>query len=71
MMWGGGWFAMALGQVFTFVILATLVALVVLAARRAGGKARDRAPIDILKERFARGEIDKAEFEDRRRTLGD
>lgn len=30
-----------------------------------------RTPLDIHKERFARGEIGKAEFEDRRRVLGD
>ena len=33
-----------------------------------GGSRGDPAA-QILKERFARGEIDKAEYDDRRRTL--
>jgi putative membrane protein len=35
-----------------------------------GGSGRGRAALDILEERFARGEIDKAEFEEKRKLLG-
>jgi uncharacterized membrane protein len=35
------------------------------------GNCQARASFDILKERYARGEIDKNEFEERRRALGD
>ena len=35
-----------------------------------GGPGRGRAALDILDERFARGEIDKGEFEEKRKLLG-
>ena len=35
-----------------------------------GGGGRGHAALDILNERFARGEIEKAEFEEKRKLLG-
>mgnify|MGYP003674007161 CR=1 FL=1 len=75
-MWnGGGWFF--LGPLMMILFLAGLVALVILAVRWAGGdgmgrpQAPGRTPLDILRERFARGEIEREEFEERRRALGE
>jgi uncharacterized membrane protein len=35
------------------------------------GRRESSAAMEILKERFARGEIEKAEFEDKRRIIED
>lgn len=79
-MWGGwhGWF---LGPVTMILLLAVLVAGIVLLVRWLGGGPHQpgphqpergrQSPLDILKERFARGEIDAREFEERRRVLGE
>ncbi|MBI2736270.1 MAG: SHOCT domain-containing protein [Rhodospirillales bacterium] len=80
MMWGGGWYGMIFGPLFMILVLAVIIAAVVFLVRWLGGpwhgSAWHQAPpgrtsLDILKERFARGEIDKQEFEERRRVLGD
>lgn len=81
MSWGGGWSGMFFGPLFMILLLAVLVAVTVLLVRWLGGPWRGtapphephpgRTPLDILKERFARGEIDKEEFEERRRILGE
>src|ERR1700737_4699214 len=68
MWWGGGWYAMIPGPLFMLLVLAVPIAAVFLLARRVGGPWQGtvpphstppgRTPLDILKERFARGEID-------------
>ena len=76
MWWGGGWYAMILGPLFMILVLAVVIAVAVLFVRWAGGQGlattpSHRTPLDILKERFARGEINKDEFEERRRVIGE
>ena len=73
-MWGGwGWFpGMILGPLMMLIIVGGAVALVVWLARGFGHAqpyGHSRAARDILEQRFARGEIDKAEFEDKRKLL--
>jgi putative membrane protein len=55
-------------------LVAAVVVLAVVALRWLGrapqGSARP-TPLDVLRERFARGEIDKDEFEVRRRALSE
>ena len=79
-MWDGGWYGWFFGPIMMIVFIAVAVVVVVLLVRWLGGGAHGhpthahptgKAPLDILKERFARGEIDKDEFEERRRVLGD
>jgi putative membrane protein len=73
----GGWGPMILGPLMMLLVVVAIVVLVVLVVRWLGGAgahpapqaAPAKTPLDILKERFARGEIDQEDFEARRRTL--
>lgn len=68
-MWGCGG-AVALWLLFVAVLVVGVVLLVrALTERSSGGGALDTTALRILEERFARGEIDRDEFEERRRTL--
>jgi len=79
-MWGYGGYGMGgigmgIGMLlFWGLIIVAIVALV----RGFGGSSKSDAPrlpektaMDILRERYARGEIDKAEFEEKRRDLSE
>jgi putative membrane protein len=66
----GGWYFLFPGFRFLFVLacLAAFVYFIVRMVRRPA-PSRSSAGLDILNERFARGEIDKAEYEDKRRLI--
>lgn len=69
---------MIVGSIFMILVLVAAVAAVVLLIRGIGGSGYGQpphqlpttpTPLDILKQRYARGDIDKDEFEERSRTL--
>lgn len=69
-----GWWGPGFGWVFMILfwglVIAGLVALIKwLSGVSRGTGAREITPLDVLKERYARGEIDREEFERKRADL--
>jgi len=73
-----GWFGMILGPIFMILLLAVLIAAIVLIVRWVGGPSAgaalhpvppERTALDILNERYARGEIDRDEYMQRKADL--
>ena len=63
---GGPWM-MALSVVFWVFVVAAVVWLVLVVSRGQGtSTGRSRSSLDVLEERYARGEIDAEEFRTRR-----
>ena len=81
-MWHDGWYGWFVGPIMMIVFLVITGIVVVSIVRWLMGPGHhghgpyaprpvESSPLDILKERYARGEIDKDEFEERRRVLRD
>lgn len=73
------WFGMMMGSIM-FIIFIVIVILIIVPLFRWMGfgppwwQGQDMLPpsrtaLDILNERYARGEIDKAEYEEKRRVI--
>jgi putative membrane protein len=73
--WGWGWGGMIFGPIMMIAVVVLVVLLVRWLGEPGHGSASHnppgKTPLDILKERFAKGEIDKDELEERRRVLGE
>jgi putative membrane protein len=74
--WGGGWISwtMYLGMIVFWVGMVALAALGARGLARSGAvqpaqQLRQESAADVLKRRYAAGEIDAAEFEQKRRDL--
>ena len=75
---GRGWIGWLLGPLAMLIFLVVAAAAVILIIRALSGNnssgsfqppGHSGSPVDILQERFAKGEIDKKEFEERRKVL--
>lgn len=66
--WGGMWLGIAL---FWGLVAAAVVMLVRYSMRYgdAGGREREKSALDILKERYARGEIGREEFQQKKQDM--
>lgn len=73
----GGWGAMGFGMIgmslFWILLIVAIVALVrgTWGSETFAGRRQEKTALDILKERYARGEIEKEEFEQKKRDLAD
>lgn len=71
-MWEGGWGGMVFGPLMGLVFIVAIAVAVVLVVRAVsgGGAAQGgQSALDILDERFARGEIDEKEYAARKQVL--
>jgi putative membrane protein len=71
--YGMGWFWSIIMVVFWIAVIVGIIFLIrwlVISSRTGGHVARSEdSPLEILKRRYARGEIDRQEFEEKKKDL--
>ena len=65
----GTWGGMGVGMVLFWGLIIALIVFVVRSLGNDAARGGDKTPIQMLKERYARGEIGKDEFEQKKRDL--
>jgi len=71
MMWGNQGFMGGFMLIFWIAIIVGIILLVkwIVQQNRPGGQQQGENSLEILKKRYARGEIDKEEFEQKKKDL--
>ncbi len=71
MMWGNQGFMGGFMWIFWIAIIVGIIFLVkwIVMQSRPGGQQQGESSLEILKKRYARGEIDKEEFEQKKKDL--
>ena len=59
-----------MGLIITLIVFVGLAAVIVWMADWTSGAGRGPTAIDVLNRRLARGEIDRAEYDEKRRLIG-
>ncbi len=69
-MYGGHWWGMGFGWLTGLVFIVLIIWLIVRVVNQDSYRRnRSSSALDILKERYARGEISKEEFEEKRKHI--